>query len=57
MIDPGESATINLEFIAHGPESLNATLWLVGDDPYNPDVRIPVTMNVLNPFFLPIIQR
>ncbi len=57
MIQPGGSTTINLTFEAHEPGSVSATLWLVGDDPYNPDVRIPVTMNVMNPFFLPIIRR
>jgi subtilisin family serine protease len=57
VINPGESATINLAFEGQEPGTFNATLWLVGDDPYNPDVRLPLTMNVWKPFFLPLISR
>jgi subtilisin family serine protease len=57
VINPGESTTINLTFTGQAPGVYNATLWLVGDDPYNNDVRIPLTMNVWNPFFLPLIHK
>ena len=59
VINAGESATINLTFTSDLPGSFTATLWLVGDDPYNPDVRIPLTMNVIpvKLFFLPLINR
>ncbi len=59
VINGGDSLTINLDFTA--PEetgTLTATLRLVGDDPYNPDVRIPLTMNVAEvKIFMPLIRR
>ncbi len=48
MINPGESATISVTFTSPATAgTYTATLMLVGDDPYNPDVRIPLTMNVI----------
>jgi subtilisin family serine protease len=60
VIDAGQAASIDVSFTApHELGTLTATLWLVGDDPYNPDVRIPLTMNIieLESMFLPIITR
>jgi len=58
VIDPGEAGTIDLLFSApDNPGTLTATLWLVGDDPTNPDLRIPITLNVLNGLFLPVIGK
>jgi subtilisin family serine protease len=58
VINPGEVGTIDLLFTAPDYlDTLTATLWLVGDDPTNPEIRIPITMNVLNGFFLPVIHK
>lgn len=61
-VNPGESTTLDLTFTS--PEATGtytATLMLVGDDPYNPDVRIPLTMNVEVPsalqVFIPILRK
>jgi subtilisin family serine protease len=58
-INPGESAAINLTFNAPVETgTFTATLMVVGDDPYNSDVRIPITMNVGTlKIMLPLIRR
>jgi subtilisin family serine protease len=59
MIDPMSSADITITFTAGADrETKTATLWLVGDDPYNWDVRIPLTMNVgFMQKYLPFVWR
>ncbi len=59
VINGGGHTDIKLFFTAPGEEiTLNSTLMLVGDDPYHPDVRIPLTMKVAEiNIFMPIIRR
>ena len=49
-VAPGESQVVTLSFSTDGMtgDVFTATLWLVADDPYQSDVRIPVTMHVTN---------
>ncbi len=58
-LQPGANTTVTLTFTAPTqPGTLTATLILVGDDPYNADIRIPLTLNVFGgKFFLPIARR
>ncbi len=58
VVNWGEPVTIDLLFTA--PDALGtltANLWLVGDDPTNPEVIIPLTLNVVNGLFLPVIGK
>jgi subtilisin family serine protease len=50
VVEPGESQVVTFSFAATPEMSgvYTATLWLVADDPYLSDVRLPVTMNVTN---------
>jgi subtilisin family serine protease len=60
VIEPGLTETIDVSFYGVNESgTLTGTLWLVGDDPNHPDVRIPLTMNILglDKFYLPIIKR
>jgi hypothetical protein len=62
MVNPGESTAIDLTFTSpQETGTYTATLMLVGDDPYNPDVRIPLTMDVSVPpimqTFIPILRK
>jgi subtilisin family serine protease len=59
VIDGGGHTHITLTFTAPAEQgTLTATLMLIGDDPYNPDVRIPLTMKVAEAkIFMPIIRR
>lgn len=46
-IGPGSVAPVNVTFHAPGTSgTYTGTLWLVADDPYNHDVRLPVTLVV-----------
>jgi hypothetical protein len=46
-VNAGDSADLNLAFTApEDPGVYTATLMVVGDDPYNPDIRIPLSMTV-----------
>ena len=62
MIDGVSYTTRHLTFTA--PLDLgtyDATLIMVGDDPYNPDIRIPITLNVVTDittrFYLPFTAK
>jgi subtilisin family serine protease len=59
MVNPGETVIVDLNFNAPVETgTYTATLMLVGDDPNNSDVRIPITMNVgLEKIFIPIIRK
>ncbi len=39
------------------PGVYNATLWLVADEPYHHDVRIPIQVTVIGRYFLPGILK
>ncbi len=61
MLDSHASTTVQLNFTA--PTELGtytATLIMVGNDPYNPDIRIPLTLNVVETLprlFLPFTAK
>jgi hypothetical protein len=62
MMDDLSYATRKLTFTAPMDlGSYDATLIMVGDDPYNPDIRIPITLNVVaeitNKLFLPYTAK
>jgi subtilisin family serine protease len=59
LINGGGHTHITLTFTAPVEQgTVTATLMLIGDDPYNPDVRIPLTMKVAEAkIFMPIIRR
>jgi subtilisin family serine protease len=61
-IPAGSSGAVTLVFTPDASWALGstyATLWLVSDEPYNPDIRIPVEMNVVEPVFiyLPFMRK
>jgi hypothetical protein len=55
---PGASIDVTLTFASSQAGTFNATLMLVGDDPYNADIRIPLTLSVAQrQLFMPIVRR
>jgi len=52
-VAPGESLEVTLTFTSSLDMlgSYNSTLWLVADDPYNSDVRLPVNLTVVEELY------